>query len=353
MKTILFSNISFENSSFLSLDEGLEKLRNFAVQKSYKVIAEYQSRCGAGFGVDPVFNEILEFINSQDEKIKVLCYEAYRSERSQLYKDVLKKGLVEIESITHYCFKEIAEDKKNWRYLTLPKFIDLLESESLFFCRADVLRSLDKSEASYLTSRETEAVNSMYKTDLTAQHPHIKELTYRDYLNEVASSGLRNEDTTKEMFINCWHINDLENFAMWKIYSEDFGVCIQSSFKNLYESFNDSCWSYYGVSKKIYAGKVSYINWNKDSFSKENTFSPFMHKRKEFEYEQELRCLVWNPSYGKEKLSHVSISVDVQRMVEVIYINPVTPSWFKPLVESLCIKYGFENIKVVHSKLAN
>ena len=42
-------------------------------------------------------------------------------------------------------------------------------------------------------------------------------------------------------------MNSFENFAMWKIYSDFFGVCIQSTYQDLFDCFEDTFGGEYEV----------------------------------------------------------------------------------------------------------
>ena len=87
------------------------------------------------------------------------------------------------------------------------------------------------------------------------------------------------ERLIKQYFINCWHMNDHENFAMWKIYSEPFGVCIQSTYSSLIDYFCDPEYSFY-KNTKIYAGEVKYIDWESDVMPKDNLFVPLCTRKR-------------------------------------------------------------------------
>ena len=249
------------------------------------------------------------------------------------------------ENYCHPCFKEPSNDHaKIWRYLTLPKFIEFLQSESLYFVRADSLRSEDSSESSYMTDASLKFIDLINEIDAKQDIPN---LTINELVKmEIRNNGYNEYVFLKKNFINCWHINDFENFAMWKVYSEEFGVCIQSTFGDLYKSFKDSEWSFYNKRKKIYIGEVNYIDWDKEFIRRDNAFWPFIHKRREFSYEQELRCII-----NTDKHSEIKVNVDTDILVNNIYINPFTPSWFKSVISNLCQQNKISPSKVIQSKL--
>ena len=90
--------------------------------------------------------------------------------------------------------------------------------------------------------------------------------------------------------IFCWHENDYESAAMWKLYSDlENGIAIQSTFKNLKECFFED-------EPDVVIGKVEYLNYNEDSIpwgNKLYIYKPFMYKRRSFEYENEIWAIIF------------------------------------------------------------
>ena len=163
--------------------------------------------------------------------------------------------------------------------------------------------------------------------------------------------------------INCWHMNEHESAAMWKLYlKSNYGIAVQSIYRKLRESIIDD--------EPVYLGTVKYIDYEKDPISRYydptsvndfifNFFSPFIYKRKSFEYEREVRALLMRrPTIPEEKIGSykdtivdgVEVRVNVKHLVEKIYIAPNAPDWFCKLCDSVAQKYGFE-FEIVRSKL--
>src|SRR5688572_29244695 len=78
------------------------------------------------------------------------------------------------------------------RYLDLPRFISMLSSEALAFARVDSLE--DRVEGSV-----PPAVYEEWK----GRHAD---------LGATARQGLR-----QQAFVSCWHANDAESEAMWRL----------------------------------------------------------------------------------------------------------------------------------------
>lgn len=151
-------------------------------------------------------------------------------------------------------------------------------------------------------------------------------------------------------------MNEHESGAMWSLYlKSNEGIAIQSTYKKLKNSIIDE--------QEIYLGIIKYIDYEKDYIaSYGNLFSPFVHKRKSFEHEKELRAFIMKwPSdlmrktnnYTEETINGgISIKVDIEELIERIYIAPNAPKWFTNLVIKVVKRYGYD-IEVFQSELNN
>ena len=151
--------------------------------------------------------------------------------------------------------------------------------------------------------------------------------------------------------INCWHMDEYESAAMWSLYlKSDESVALQSTYAKLKKSLIDK--------ETIYLGKVKYIDYEIEYIDPGNLYSPFVHKRKNYADEHEVRAIVAKMPTGggkldftKESMEHgLQIKIDIETLIERIFIAPSAPVWFADLVKAVSKKYGY-NFKVVHSKL--
>jgi hypothetical protein len=223
------------------------------------------------------------------------------------------------------------ENAKIWRYLNFTKFISILDRKALFFVRAD--RLSDKFEGSF-----------SFPKDIVSLIKEISPSTYKEYFK------LLQKNTSELMHVNCWCLGKYESSAMWKLYlKSDEGIAIQSTYKRLLECFNKN--SVYKEGIEI--GKIKYIEYGKDLMPP-NIYLPFLYKRKSFEYEKELRAIIIlisdeqieEPKDKKNKKpendlasSGIYIPIDLDILIEKIYISPTSEKWFKDLVESIVKKY--------------
>jgi hypothetical protein len=230
-------------------------------------------------------------------------------------------------------------DVKIWRYMDFVKFVSLIDSKKLFLARSDKLG--DAFEGSYP------------EANVIVREDTLNKNGFSDFVEITADIFKKIREYT---FISCWHINQFESDAMWKLYSySGQGIAIQSSYYRLLTSLNEA-------SQNIFVGLVQYIDYsNYCAYGVNalgNALSPFFLKRKSFEHERELRAMIqetpikdgavdWNiapPEWGE------GIEVNLNVLIENIYICPTAPSWIVPLVESVLDKYKL-NKEVKQSSL--
>jgi hypothetical protein len=121
----------------------------------------------------------------------------------------------------------------------------------------------------------------------------------------------------QDYFISCWHMNEHESLAMWKIYAaQDDSICIRSFYSLLTELLPDD----------VLIGMVRYIDYETAYINLGNAFNYVMHKRKSFEHEREVRAVIWTPML-KTQLERVKdrglvVPISMNALIQRIYINP-------------------------------
>jgi hypothetical protein len=131
---------------------------------------------------------------------------------------------------------------------------------------------------------------------------------------------------------------------MWKLYGEaKDAVAIETDYGTLASVLPDYA----------HIGLVKYIDYEREWLPEWNTFYPFMHKRKSFEHEREVRVVIQEHARtesGEFGLSHdlanpllgVAIDIDVSRLVKRIYVSPTASPWFLDVVEATCKEFSFD-----------
>ena len=187
--------------------------------------------------------------------------------------------------------------------MDFTKFVSLLECKSLFFSRVDRLG--DPFEGS-LTNRIIEYVRAG-KTWSGGPDGHLK---FRRALREW-------------LCVNCWHMNEQESAAMWKVYTQTAeSVAIVSSYRRLRDAIDASG----APLPQIFIGQVSYVDYATVEIPVENMLWPYMHKRRSFAHERELRAIyaTWpgdleiDPDKPRSPPAGHRFSVDLDRLVESV-----------------------------------
>jgi hypothetical protein len=218
------------------------------------------------------------------------------------------------------------ENDRIWRYMDLTKFLSLLMNESLYFARADKLG--DPFEGSYTR----------------------KALIAKNYGGKSYSKWY--ERLKSKMLINCWHVNEYESEAMWKLYSKsNEGIAIQSTYYRLINSLEKD--RHYIE----HVGLVNYLDYEKESFSTGNACNTFVIKSKSYECERELRAIIvlnsWNPGTNshKETVEHgKSIPIHLDILIEKVYVAPHSEGWIFELIQQIVKRLNI-NLIVIRSAL--
>jgi len=229
----------------------------------------------------------------------------------------------------HPVFEKPENEKtKIWRYIDFTKFVSLLDKSALFFTRADRLG--DPFEGSYS------------RANIKLRPEVYKEKIPPDALENL---GQFNKTFLKYTAINCWHLSDYESAAMWKLYLKSSeGIAIQSTFDLLKTSLKND-------SHHVFIGKVEYIDFEKDWMPEGNTLYPFVHKRKNFEHEKELRAVIQELRYKKNGEidwskplfdDGIYVQIDLGVLIDNIYLAPTSPKWLLELVKSITKKYKLD-----------
>ncbi|MCU1240609.1 MAG: hypothetical protein JWO71_1335 [Candidatus Acidoferrum typicum] len=158
------------------------------------------------------------------------------------------------------------QDAVIWRFVNMKKFRDLVDTQELYFCRADLF-----------SQDETEGLPpENYKP-----FPHLNPLDLNDRRQIDDSIGSVAQDR-EAFYINCWHLFREETCKMWEQYGKD-GVAICSRYRLLKTEL-------YAMKDRAFIGLVKYGSAHMEGW---NLFRFITHKRKEYAAEQEVRAWLW------------------------------------------------------------
>jgi hypothetical protein len=241
------------------------------------------------------------------------------------------------------------DDTDIWRYIDFTKLVSMLEGKALYFCRSGLLG--DPFEGMYTKMKPPiefpRTGNPKMDEELEAIKPEL--------IRKRHEAMKRVRET---FYVNCWHANQYESAAMWKLYLRtNEGVAIRSTFGRAKEGVGTD-------GPVVYGSSVAYLDYDRDVIPGHNLLCPFMCKRASFAHEQEVRFWLWDgdefanritaaddPSVpGIPLRAGVNVPVDLDKLVEAVYVAPTSPVWFYELVKAVLAKYGLRK-EVINSSL--
>jgi hypothetical protein len=256
---------------------------------------------------------------------------------------------------------------KIWRYMDLPRFISLLTKSALYFTsplkfedpwegfvpKALLEKGIAPSLEQMNRMKKHHDEFSGLKSRLNPNHPDFAQANSKfDVGIKTLERGVEAldigpvKDIEKEKEntgVICWHINEHESDAMWKLYSsKGQGIAIESTVQQLREAITcDRHPKYFDI--KYFAD--DYVVSDED-FKREI----LSFKRKSFVHEQEYRAFVELKEHEKGQGTY--ICCDFKKLITRIHVSPISEPYFEEVIKEVC-KGKFENIDylVIRSKL--
>ncbi len=219
-----------------------------------------------------------------------------------------------------------------WRYMTIDKFMLILNSQTLYF--PNIYKFNDKSEGTL----SDESLKEVYKTNLfNEENTPIKQdeafIKQKEYIKQAAESHTREQLEEKVntlhsfatllkdfsnhfMFCSCWFRKEHESFIMWGEYGDKrhpASIALQTTIGDLIDSFVE-----YDADYDVHIGKVKYKDYRNEHiegyecFEKEDLnkpdnvlklfYAPILHKKRVFDDENEVRATISFESICKHHL---------------------------------------------------
>jgi hypothetical protein len=272
--------------------------------------------------------------------------------------------------------KSLSKDDILWRYLSLDKLIHMLDTRSIFFTSLGIYANSDPYEGyvprvvfETLASACSPVINDMDAYfENKIQNQNTNGLNYDELeefrklkdnkINDVRASL---KDLYKKiipcMFVNCWHRNNSESEAMWKLYSDQGkGVAIKTTARSLIRALEDC-----DESINLTLGAVKYLDFSDKNISASDCiidghFAPLL-KRSSFSHENEVRLF----NLRKEDFQNQNqiipepllVRVNPSFLIEDIYISPYSVEPFIYSTSAICKKYGVAESNIHKSTLLN
>jgi hypothetical protein len=216
-----------------------------------------------------------------------------------------------------------------WRYLDIVKFVDLLQTSTLHFSRADLVG--DDFEGSYTQGNKT-----WYKK-------YFRDLYGKDAGDEwIDNVAAFNRGLPKWIYLNCWHMNSDESAAMWQQYGPVAGsIAIRSTVGSLKKALAKA-------SEPIHIGAVTYISYQNDKFPDAHPLHAFLHKRTSFAHEKEARAIFVNYEAQDKPFAlptsapaeGIRVKTTLKDLVQAVHVAPRAQQWVVQVVDRLLDTHG-------------
>lgn len=267
-------------------------------------------------------------------------------------------GVVEVEVL-----KSLNDDMILWRYMSLDKFINLLDDGGVYFAPLD----------SYMTSDPYEgfppavAIKAMYS---------ISDTVYKDVIDLVSSlESSANQKTpeflgalqkakdqlatrssvfrkllnslSKGTLVSCWYHSDHQSEAMWKLYSDQGkGVAVKTTVGKLRSALGSAVAT--ERQTKIFLGKVKYLDYSDSNISPSDCvvdghIMPLL-KRVSYSHENEVRAFLC-PDLDVNSLDDFVIKpymahCDVFSIIDGVYVSPFVRGPYVKAVSAIVKSFG-------------
>ncbi len=223
--------------------------------------------------------------------------------------------------------------------MDFTKFVSCLINGGIYLPRADLLG--DPFEGT-ITQLNLERRKAFY-SEIYPESDKAAPVSFDQFESNAVNWTF---NTRKTMYVSCWHMNEAESAAMWTLYAKSGeAIAVQSTFTRLSQCSEED----------FYIGVVKYIDYDRAVIPEGNSFWPFLHKRKSFTHERELRLIQWK-EVTKDKVWYPNpeegywLPVKMQSLIERIFVSPNSSQWYVDLVIAVIEKFC-PGIEVKQSEL--
>jgi hypothetical protein len=226
--------------------------------------------------------------------------------------------------------EELGDDWPIWQYLTLSKFISMLENGGPWFSRMD--RFADIHEMAISRSALDLSVNEMADY-IYRQTGEIVEHRIARALADLVEAQMTIE-LRANYLASCWHMSEVESGAMWAIYGHE-GVAISTTIRSLANSLSST-----GHTIEIFP--VIYVDHATDELPRDE---PYRFKHRLYAYEQELRALLTPPSMEKSPAGF-PVPVALPELIHSIHVPPGSHPMHQSVVSTILNRFRLPNIPI-------
>lgn len=254
------------------------------------------------------------------------------------------------------------DDMVLWRYMSLDKFINLLDDEGIYFAPLAAYQHSDPyegyppavaiktiyamSESAYRTAEETLQLAEKLEKPWS---PQVEEAVKK------AREGIAARPTKfrglidalfKGMLVSCWYYSEHQSEAMWKLYGDQGkGIAIRTTVGKLKEALAQADAG--EKQKTIYIGKVKYVDYSDPTITApdckvDGHIVPLL-KRISYSHENEVRAFLSSDVDASNVEAFVikpfMASCDVRSLIQGVYVSPYTSIPYFKAVQAIAGKF--------------
>lgn len=212
-----------------------------------------------------------------------------------------------------------------WRYMDFAKFVEMLESGTLWFARIDQLED-----------------------PLEGTHTDAELARIRKHLGETRAQALIDvfRSARSELYVNCWRSGSAESLAMWDLYGKGSGIVVV---KSTVGRLREAAATY---DKPVYISKAKYVDWN-DHPGIDNVLVACSRKDLSYQHESEVRVIILQDSKNLDTKLRLGIHlpVDIDRLITEVMVGPREQKWVVRLAERVMERYGLSQQVVGSNRL--
>lgn len=234
------------------------------------------------------------------------------------------------------------------RYISLGKFIEMLDSKSLHLGRIDLFE--DKTEGEWYAHLAKEA-NKVFSDIIATEDMNKDEYQLVKEINSLKERS----------YISAWFASDYLSIAMWKLYGiTDEGIAIRVK-KEVLESIEKLNQDFFSSKNaEIVFNNVLYVENDpeemKTLFEEHLTnnqkfkFRNLLLKHKAYKFEEEYRMAVVLPEGEEEYPLGIKLSIgdNLNNFIDSIFLNPLIHSnhWYIEVIKKVLQLFQIEPDKL-------
>lgn len=264
--------------------------------------------------------------------------------------------------------KSMADDDVLWRYVPLEGLINMLESQSLHFSPLEAYQNTDPFEG-YVPKVAMDAMASISSNTQKLNLATIERLERHvgpnlapekiSELREAASQFKKEmgnvvKKVVKCLTVNCWHRNQHESEAMWRLYSHS-GVAIRTTVSKIRASLHANKQPHI-----VHMGAIKYLDFADSTLSPPDCVTDDgqlfgMIKRIAYSHENEVRMYITGnidtKNYAAASPEPISLDIDAMTLIDSLVISPFASTSMRKSIQAIAKKYGIASSKLIESPL--